>query len=298
MKTKLFGTTMKNAVLATSMLLPLLCSAQTTVTVPLDVPYTIKSTVAPVGASSFQWMENGADIDGATSETYTADGKPEIGVYHYVRKAYMPACAEWQPTPEFTVVVFQATFDGFSPDPDAPAGTVWYLLDNRAGGNYQTYKVQKAPDGYITMIAPLKYGSCTATARPASTDELIVGEIGDGLYGRCFYANSRAYYDPAAALQLPYFSSAPLTCSTEDACSASAPVQGLCPDGWYLPSGSQGRLSSSSYCGGLNTTSYRVEDGMTENCNCCHGYDTAWYAVWSNIQGTLVRWLPILCVRY
>jgi hypothetical protein len=82
---------------------PAVCSAQMTVNV--STSYTIPSAVAAQGASSYQWLENGVVISGATATAYTnTAGKSTPGQYDYVCQAYISSRG-WVSSKVFTVTV-------------------------------------------------------------------------------------------------------------------------------------------------------------------------------------------------
>jgi uncharacterized protein (TIGR02145 family) len=80
------------------------CAAQE-VTVCTSTSYTIPSAVAADGASTYQWLENGEVIPGATGASYTnLAGKSSAGTYVYVRRAEIDGCG-WQNSNAFVVYI-------------------------------------------------------------------------------------------------------------------------------------------------------------------------------------------------
>jgi uncharacterized protein (TIGR02145 family) len=222
------------------------CAAQS-MNVLLGNPYTIKSVEEVTGAT-YQWLENDILIPGATDASYTnTAGKDLVGTYVYVRKAYKEDCGLMSSN-AITVYAsaYMIPFSAFSPDPGASTGTVWYLTDTRPGGNNNTYKVKKMASGQIWMVQDLKFGTC-----PNSTESWYDDNSADattheptvfaGYVGHCrssTYPNAGFMYTWAAAMQdaTAYFgSNAVIGCSTVIGTSA---CQGICPDGWHLPSSS------------------------------------------------------------
>jgi uncharacterized protein (TIGR02145 family) len=106
--------------------------------------YTIASTVAASGASTYQWLENGQVISGATAANYTVPDTKDAGIYRYIRQAKSADCSEWQPSNEFVVTVVGP----------ATAATLAPYMDPRDGKVYQTVKM---PDGKVWFAQNLNY---------------------------------------------------------------------------------------------------------------------------------------------
>jgi uncharacterized protein (TIGR02145 family) len=112
-------------------------------------PYTIVSTVNASGASTYQWLENGLVLTGATAVTYTVpDNKPE-GVYTYIRQAKSADCNEWQSSNEFTLTVFACSFTA-----GTETGATATFTDPRDGKKYKTVVM---PDGRTWFAQNLNY---------------------------------------------------------------------------------------------------------------------------------------------
>jgi uncharacterized protein (TIGR02145 family) len=109
--------------------------------------YTIASTVDASGASTYQWLENGQLISGATAATYTVTGKG-AGLYAYIRQAKSADCSEWQSSNEFVVTVFDCSFTATT----VTTGTIF--VDPRDGKRYKTVKM---PDGKTWFAQNLNY---------------------------------------------------------------------------------------------------------------------------------------------
>jgi uncharacterized protein (TIGR02145 family) len=113
-------------------------------------PYTIASTVDASGASTYQWLENGQIVPGASAATYVVPGTKGAGLYTYIRQAKSADCSEWQSSNEFTVTVFNCAF--------APSCTVTgcaaTFTDPRDGKSYKTVVM---PDGRTWFAQNLNY---------------------------------------------------------------------------------------------------------------------------------------------
>jgi uncharacterized protein (TIGR02145 family) len=107
-------------------------------------PYTIASTVDASSASTYQWLENGQVISGATTTAYTVPASKAAGVYRYIRQAKSEDCTEWQSSNEFTVSVVGP----------ASTATLTPYIDPRDGKMYQTVKM---PDGKVWFAQNLNY---------------------------------------------------------------------------------------------------------------------------------------------
>jgi uncharacterized protein (TIGR02145 family) len=112
-------------------------------------PYTIASTVDASGASSYQWLENGQIISGASDATYEVPSTKEAGLYTYIRQAKSADCSEWQPSNEFTVTVFACSFTAGT----ATSATATFT-DPRDGKRYKTVVM---PDGRTWFAQNLNY---------------------------------------------------------------------------------------------------------------------------------------------
>jgi uncharacterized protein (TIGR02145 family) len=113
-----------------------------------DTPYTIASTVDASGASTYQWLENGQIISGASAATYVVASNKTAGQYTYIRQAKSAECSEWQSSNEFTVTVFDCS------SPSNPIGTTATFIDPRDGKQYKTVVM---PDGKTWFAQNLNY---------------------------------------------------------------------------------------------------------------------------------------------
>jgi uncharacterized protein (TIGR02145 family) len=96
------------------------------------------------GASTYQWLENGQVIAGATATAYTVPNDKPAGVYRYIRQAKSEDCTEWQSSNEFTVSVVGP----------AATATLAPYIDPRDGKMYQTLQM---PDGKTWFAQDLNY---------------------------------------------------------------------------------------------------------------------------------------------
>ncbi len=67
--------------------------------------FTINSTAAATAGSTYQWLENGIVISGATAANYTIPSTKPGGVYTYVRQSKSGSCSDWQDSNAYTVFV-------------------------------------------------------------------------------------------------------------------------------------------------------------------------------------------------
>jgi uncharacterized protein (TIGR02145 family) len=78
--------------------------------------YTINSTVDATGGTdidvTYQWLENGSTITGASAASYTVPKTKSVGLYTYIRQAMTTACPDWQSSNAFTVEVKNKNEDG------------------------------------------------------------------------------------------------------------------------------------------------------------------------------------------
>jgi uncharacterized protein (TIGR02145 family) len=114
-----------------------------------DATYAIVSTVDASGASTYQWLENGQLISGATAAGYTVPSGKAAGLYTYIRQAKSADCSEWQSSNEFTVTVFNCAFSAGT----ATSATATFT-DPRDGKSYKTVVL---PDGKTWFAQNLNY---------------------------------------------------------------------------------------------------------------------------------------------
>jgi uncharacterized protein (TIGR02145 family) len=111
--------------------------------------YTIVNTVKAAGAATYQWLENGQIIPGASAATYTVPSNKAAGFYAYIRQAKSVDCPDWQPSNEFVVTVFACSFTA-----GATTGAAATFTDPRDGKNYKTVVL---PDGKTWFAQNLNY---------------------------------------------------------------------------------------------------------------------------------------------
>jgi uncharacterized protein (TIGR02145 family) len=111
--------------------------------------YTIASTVNASGASTYQWLENGQIIPGASAATYTVPNNKATGLYAYIRQAKSADCPDWQPSNEFVVTVFACSFTA-----GTATGATATFTDPRDG---KSYKTAVMPDGRTWFAQNLNY---------------------------------------------------------------------------------------------------------------------------------------------
>jgi uncharacterized protein (TIGR02145 family) len=139
-------------------------------------------------------------------------------------------------------------FTAFDPDPGAAIGTVWYLTDTRAGGNNNTYKVRKMPDGHIWMVQDLRFGDCpdnlthwnNDNSEAATTQGLTVHTNYVGHCRSTTYTDAGFLYNWPAVMQNTQAYHLSSDGSFQCAGTSGNTCQGICPDGWHVPTGNTG----------------------------------------------------------
>jgi uncharacterized protein (TIGR02145 family) len=238
-------------------------------------PYTIASTVDASGASTYQWVENGQVISGASAATYEVPNNKTAGVYTYIRQAKSADCDEWQSSNEFTVTVFSCTFT----PPSTVTGTTATFTDPRDGKKYKTVVM---PDGKVWFAQNLNYtknlilntytfeangklynstlvngapaiGSYWCPAAPGSTysgDPITCNLVGalytwetammvDGKYAD--ESKTSSAWDESWVSDYYFATGAPGTTSNADRNNArggdnvKGGGRGICPKGWHIP---------------------------------------------------------------
>jgi uncharacterized protein (TIGR02145 family) len=111
--------------------------------------YTILSTVDASSAATYQWLENGQIIPGASAATYTVPSNKAAGLYTYIRQAKSADCSTWQQSNEFVVTVFACSFTAGT----ATSATAIFT-DPRDGKNYKTVVM---PDNRTWFAQNLNY---------------------------------------------------------------------------------------------------------------------------------------------
>ena len=180
-----------------------------------NVTFTISASGV---ALKYQWQESGNDISGATTTAYKTgnDG-------HY-RCVVTGTCGV--KTSEVEVInTVQPNRDGI-------------LVDSRDGKKYRT---RLMPDGRVWMIEDLKFGTCNNSAFNTYTAKSVQNQIAAGYYGVCVngsVAGGGHLYNWQAAMNDPnaYYGT---TVNPSGNVNGNSPNQwqGICPDGWHLPSG-------------------------------------------------------------
>jgi uncharacterized protein (TIGR02145 family) len=223
--------------------------------------YVIASMVDASGASTYQWIENGQVISGATATAYTVPAGKPAGVYRYIRQAKSEDCLEWQSSNEFTVSVVGP----------AATATLAPYIDPRDGKMYQTVKM---PDNKIWFAQDLNYTKglyYNATANLANGAPFISyangapaigsywcptkegsvasgGEAACNLYG-AFYTWETAmmldgkYADDTKTsitwsepwVSGNYFASGTAPSATIANVNNARGGRGICPPGWHVP---------------------------------------------------------------
>jgi uncharacterized protein (TIGR02145 family) len=149
-------------------------------------------------------------------------------------------------------------FSEFNPDPNADTGTVWYLTDEREADNTQTYAVKKMADDRIWMVQDLKFGDKCKNNSFSSAESNTTNAVSSSsttYYGSCTDSRSetdtetptpaeRGYlYNWAAAVNKEgayYNTETYKGCTgTTSGYSQTHPCQGICPDGWHLPTSAE-----------------------------------------------------------
>ena len=202
-------------------------SAPTVITAqPTDVvnaPCNLSISVTATGTSlSYQWEKDGAVISNAKSATYAKNPTEASDAGKYVCRV-TGACGV-VPSKEIIVIV-GGYEDGV-------------LTDSRDG---QTYRTRIMPDGHVWMIEDLRFGTCNTSAFTTYCGKSIQNQIAAGYYGVCIaskVAGGGNLYNWQAAMNHPnavYNTSG----NPSGNVNGNSPNQwqGICPDGWHLPSG-------------------------------------------------------------
>jgi uncharacterized protein (TIGR02145 family) len=156
--------------------------------------------------------------------------------------------------------------------PCGEVGATWTLQDTRAHGNNKSYKVKKMADGHIWMVQSLMFGDCTNNVyynNDSKASTTLTPTVAPGYVGHCSAATSsdtpsnRAYlYNWPAAMnnENAYFSST----VTGFYCTGTAggtgspnpgACQGICPEGWHIPTGdTTGEFQALHDAGGCSTS--------------------------------------------
>jgi uncharacterized protein (TIGR02145 family) len=192
-------------------------------------------------------------------KTFTATAPEIAGTYPVTLTAQSERYCDLAITKDVEVADCTApgstvTFTAFNPCNNAITGDYWFLIDERESDNVQTYKVKKMADGRIWMAQDLKFGDkCDKTNFTGSGKDQTgnVTSLKDKTYyGYCTNMrnastpSNRGYlYDWAAAINKAGAysgSSAAVGCSGTSSGTVSpnpSSCQGICPDGWHVPTG-------------------------------------------------------------
>jgi uncharacterized protein (TIGR02145 family) len=222
-----------------------------------DVPggYNIVSLQDPSDPSSYQWMEDGKDIPGATAAVYTVPADKAEGKYTYIRRSKKEGC-EWASSNAYTVDVFTCG----TITPDAPVGTKGSFQDPR---DQKMYKTVKMPDGKVWMAENLNYQSGLtfnqqanqANGQPYTDNTTGIPAIGSywcppvsgaslsankntcNVYGALYTWETAMSPDGNGTWNEASVSSRYHDNSTAPAAAQNDPqVRGICPAGFHLPS--------------------------------------------------------------
>ena len=146
------------------------------------------------------------------------------------------------------------------------------FIDSRDGKTYATVHIGTQ----CWMAENLNIGTRIDGANQQDNDSVIQKYCYDNLDARC--DTDGGLYQWAQALDLPY------TCNSTSTCTINDPHQGICPDGWHIPSDQDwydltDYLSANSqyWCGGNSTqiakslaTTDDVEPNWTNSATACH----------------------------
>ncbi len=202
-------------------------SASTVITVqPEDVinaPCNLSISVTAIGTGlTYQWEKDGGIISGATFATYSKNPTVASDAGKYVCK--VTGTCGMVASKEINV------FTGESED--------GVLTDSRDG---QTYRARKMPDGHWWMIENLRFGMCDNNIFATYLSRSVQNQIAPGYWGVCIASTQPGaghLYNWQAAMN-----SADAVVGTAGNPSgnvngnSSNQWQGICPEGWHLPSG-------------------------------------------------------------
>lgn len=180
-------------------------------------------SVTAKGASlSYQWRKDGIEIASSNAATYTKSSAVEADAGEY-RCQVTGSCGTV--FSEAAMVVLGGLVDGTMTDP-------------RDG---QIYKTRIMPDGHEWMIENLRFGVCDASKFNSYKQSNIQNQIADGYYGVCILSpveKGGNLYNWQAAMNA---SNAAYNTSGNPSGNVNGNSkkqwQGICPDGWHLPSG-------------------------------------------------------------
>ena len=186
-------------------------------------PCSLSLSVTAKGSNlTYQWQKNGVDIAGATDATYAKNPSVPSDAGVYVCRI-SGTCGSIESKKIYVSV------GGFEDG---------ILTDPRDG---QTYKIRKMPDGHWWMVENLRFGSCNASTFKSYYKTSTVNQIAAGYYGVCMIGTITGaghLYNWQAAMNHPnaVYNTAG---NPSGNVNGNSPTQwqGICPDGWHLPSG-------------------------------------------------------------
>jgi uncharacterized protein (TIGR02145 family) len=210
-------------------------------------------SVTASDATAYQWLKNGTAVtegSGYNTANYTTAELDSDATYSVVA-SNAGACSVT--SSEVAVAMKTSgccdapgatvTFTAFDPCTSVPANSAWMLKDDREKKNEQTYKVKIMADGRYWMVQNLKFGEkCNKTTFAGSKSDRK-DLVATGYYGDC-RNNSQSgagyLYDWSAAINKPgayHGSYSNVGCAGTG--SAGNACQGLCPNGWHVPTKSE-----------------------------------------------------------
>jgi uncharacterized protein (TIGR02145 family) len=235
--------------------LGVMCYAQGKMCKGVPGGYNIVSLQDPSDLSSYQWMEDGKDIGGATAAVYTVPSDKAEGNYTYIRRSKKEGC-DWASSNAYTVEVIICKTIG-SEDTIGTKGT---FKDER---DQKVYKIVKMPDGKVWMAENLNYQSgLTFNQQANQAKGITYTNIGDGVgaigsfwcpavagatlsadrntcnvYGALYTWETAMSADGKGTWDETTVSGRYREGGTTPAASQHAlQVQGVCPAGYHLPS--------------------------------------------------------------
>ena len=242
-------------------------------------------SVTASDATNYLWLKNGvavAEGSGRDKANYTTAKLNSDAVYTVI-VGNAGACSVT--SNEATVTMKKSgccdapgttsSFKTFNPCAASPVNSVWMLKDYRESNNIQTYKVKYMADGRYWMVQNLKFGKgcdkTTFTGSNADRKDIVAA----GYYGDCRNNGKGDYlYDWAAAVNQSkaYYGSTYIGCSGTGA--AANKCQGICPDGWHVPTGNEFEDANNKF-----KSSYKCTN-IT-----CWNHTSAWEAKYSGYTG-------------
>ena len=232
-------------------------------------------TITASGAAlKYQWQESGNDISGATATTYKTGND---GRYRCV----VTGTCGVEKSDEQEINTVQPSRDGI-------------LVDSRDG---KKYKTRLMPDGHVWMIEDLKFGTCNASTFNSYYTTTTQNRIASGYYGVCIASTVTGgghLYNWQAAMNHPnavYNTSG----NPSGNVNGNSPNQwqGICPDGWHLPSGGSTGEFQQLYTA-LGSTVNRIYPGCSDfrgvlggngygsSVNGAGSYGYYWSSTWYN----------------